>query len=40
MSFRARLLALVLVTSLIAGLTYGLVVPALCGVFPTMHHHR
>jgi hypothetical protein len=39
MSFRARLLALLLVTSLVATLTYALVVPALCSVFRTMHHH-
>jgi hypothetical protein len=39
MSFRARLFALLLMTSLVAALTYALVVPALCGVFRTMHHH-
>jgi hypothetical protein len=39
MPFRVRLLALLLVTSLVAALTYALVVPALCTVFPTMHHH-
>jgi hypothetical protein len=39
MSFRVRLLALLLMTSLVAALTYALVLPALCGVYRTMHHH-
>jgi hypothetical protein len=39
MPFRARLLALLLMTSLVAAATYAIVVPALCGVFRTLHHH-
>jgi hypothetical protein len=39
MPFRARLLALLVMMSLMAAATYAIIVPALCGVFRITHHH-